>query len=150
MMKYHLHPTLLCAALASLMLGGCAINQPTAQVLHVRITEETEQGTRMELAVQLDNPNDFALPLPSASYTIRIADAGVFTFTDIPTTTLPAHGSQTLVFPAAFAHTGSLSGSNYSASGHILYRPLGQFRALLSQYKIPLPSAGFTATGQLQ
>ena len=140
----------LCVAI--LLLVGCTATRPISTVQSVKVTDRTEDGVSLEVTVELFNPNRYSLPLPSAYYRIALENIGTFRFDELPDKTLPAGGTQTLVFPAAFAVSPdiNLDGTQYNIAGEIYYHPPGEFRQLLDQYNLPLPAATFYERGQLQ
>jgi LEA14-like dessication related protein len=134
------------------MLGGCSANlrQVTARVDSVQIDELTDQGVRVLVTVVAENPNDIALPIIRARYEVSLAGGGTFAFTELPRATLPANGTQTITFPAAFALNGSnAAGTPYKVNGQLTYEPPGEIRKLLTEYNVPLPSASFKEDGRL-
>ncbi len=134
--------------LSLLLLTGC-VSSPSAKVTDVVVEERTSQGTRLVVIVELTNPNATALPLPKADYEVSVDGAGSFSFQVIPDATLPGKGVQTIRFPAALAGGRSLAGRSYNVSGSIFYEPPGEVRRLLTEYRVPLPSAGFSKSGTL-
>ncbi|WP_432799964.1 hypothetical protein [Poriferisphaera sp. WC338] len=142
---------LITLVVASLTFAGCSVKTPTATVKDITVTEKNSTGARILLTVELQNPNDVALPLPHAYYRVSLQDASSFEFKSVPALTLPAKGSQTLTLPAAFAIKPDqpLEGRHYNVVGSIFYHPPGEFRMILDQYHIPLPSADFSASGNI-
>lgn len=149
------HATL---ALMFMMFAGCAVYNrtqapdlatPAASVTGVRLVEQTEEGALLEITIGVENPNDVALPLSAASFSVDVAGASG-TFTGKPNRTLPAGGSQTVTLNAALATTASVSGAAVSVRGTITYVPPGEIRQLMTETYIPLPSAPFTYGGSVQ
>lgn len=153
-------------ALALVLLPGCSSfkpwdvfdrpRSPKIQVADVRVTERTEQGARVEMVLDMTNPNDVALPLVDVKYHVELPGAGVesFSMKDRPNMTLPAKGSQRLILAAAFEanpQAGQIqAGSKYHVSGSITYRPPQTFVENLAEEALPLPSASFSAKGTLE
>jgi len=143
--------------LAAMLAGGCQmprlpriIHAPSATVVGVTLTEQTATGSRVELAVELDNPNGSPLPLKETSYTLNI-NGQTMKLTDDANRVVPARGKQTVVFPAAFATDGvSLRGEPFTARGQIHYKPPGEWRNLLNESGVPLPSSSFSGEGTVQ
>lgn len=136
----------------TVMLGGCgsSLRQVTARVDAVSIDERTDQGVRLLVTIVTENPNDVQLPIVRAVYKFELAGAEPFEFTDLPKATLPPNGSQTITLPAAFALAGGdASGRQLQINGTLVYEPPGEVRKLLTEYGVPLPSAGFKTTGTL-
>jgi hypothetical protein len=137
---------------AAMLLCGCAVvKRPPANVTSVAVTEQTDQGGRIEVVVDLVNPNDDTpLPMPRAIYTVTVGDDKTFHFEQIPAATLPAAGVQTLTLPAAFADAAPLAGQPYRVTGRVEYTPPGEIRRILTDSGLPLPSSPFSAQGTLQ
>ncbi|MEX0652790.1 MAG: LEA type 2 family protein [Phycisphaeraceae bacterium] len=132
-------------AVALAWLAGCQTTRaPRAEVRSVAVTEQTAEGARIEVVVQVHNPNDVALPVRSAAYDVTVDQAGTFTFTDQPPVTLPPRGEQTITLPAAFVRSDEpLVGRPVRVAGRLRYQPPGEIRQLMTDYWIPLPSLSF-------
>ena len=165
-MKHGRHIWLLMALLV-VAAAGCRLADrfrldrvptPRTKVTAVKVTERTDEGARIEITVELTNPGDVALALVSAGYTVRVGGAAPVTFSSQPNRTLPAGGSQTVTLPAVLALSGGTSGGGEPArtlpgvvvTGSIVYEPPGEIRQLLTESKVPLPSAQFRYRGQLE
>ena len=141
---------------ATLCLSGCkvflALEKPIARVQSVTLDEQTEHGSRVLVTVELANPNDVALPLVDAQYTLLLAPGSrVVSFRDAPNRTLPSKGRQVITLPAALPVSGggNLRGASYRVAGSINYEPPGEIRELLTEAGIPLPSSEFFGSGTL-
>ncbi len=145
------------------VLSGCAIDDnlipPSASVEHVRVIDQSAQGSRLEVLVRMENPNVVALPLPSATFTLTLQGIGTFSFTDTPHVTLPAKrtdgefgpGVQFLKLPAAVATNGKdTHGAGYRVNGSIIYEPPGEIRKLLTESRVPLPTMNFSKSGTVE
>ena len=142
---------LVLAAMLMAMFVGCNSAAPTVDVTHVRIIDQTEQGGRVMLQVELINPNNYPLPMPTANYTVTIDGAGTFEFDGVvPLAVMPWQGTQTLDFPAAFSTRAPLVGRSYTAKGSIRYNPPGELRAFLTESGFPLPHIGFNTSGVVE
>ncbi|GAB4107974.1 MAG: hypothetical protein Kow00105_13000 [Phycisphaeraceae bacterium] len=135
----------------ALTLVGCSSNlkQVIANVDAVRIDSTSDEGVRVLVTVTAENPNEVALPIVRAEYKVALNGAQPFEFTDLPKATLPALGTQTLTFPAAFALNGKHEQHTYQVEGRLIYEPPGEIRKLLTEYGVPLPSASFSDEGTL-
>jgi len=146
---------LFCVTAAS----GCAVYEkateesivvPTAKVLSVSLADQTDQGARLIVLVELNNPNPHTpLPLRFAQYQVSAGGASAGS-TSRPARTLPAGGSQTVSLAVSLAGTGALSGAAVQAGGHITYEPPGEVRKLLTESSVPLPTVSFSYSGTIQ
>ena len=143
-----MRPLLPSLMMALLLLVGC-VGAPSAKVTEVLVEEQTDQGTRLVVIVELTNPNQTPLPMPKAHYWVKVGDE-TFDFQTIPLATLPGQGTQTLQFPAALTAGRSLSGQPYRVWGRISYEPPGDVRRLLVDYRMPLPAVDFSQRGTLR
>lgn len=150
---------LLLSVLAVTLWCGCSIRMPqyhhvttpSAQVQSVAVTQVSEEGARIEVTVELHNPNSLALPLRVNRYTLRISDVGQVSLTDLPPVTIPANGSRRIVVPASIVTDGHpLQGRTYALEGSVTYEPPGEVRRVMTESGIPLPSAEFRGEGTLQ
>lgn len=139
-----------------LVLAGCSIrvpryihvDTPGATVTAVAVTKVSQEGARVEVTVELHNPNEHALPLRVSHYTLRIDGFGETTLRDQPPVTVPAHGSRRMVLPASLVTDGQpLQGQAYAFSGMVTYEPPGEIRRVLTDSGLPLPSASFRSDG---
>jgi hypothetical protein len=144
--------------LLMMILTGCALYDrtqdpkiwsPIATVTSVRLVEQTDQGAVLKITIGLVNPNAVALPLKGTSYTLAVGGA-TNSYHDLPNSTLPAGGDQTVELTAALPATTNLSGAAVKVHGSVTYVPPGEIRRLLTESKVPLPSASFNYTGAVQ
>ena len=147
----------------ALALGGCGIlskarvklvhfvRKPTANVADLKGTEKTDQGERVELIINIENPNDVSLPLDQASYDVWLSDGRRFSFVDRPHRTLSPDGHQQLVLAASFAKSQKpIAGQKYHIRGWVSYVPPGALRRILTRAGWPLPRARFAGSGLLK
>lgn len=142
-----------------LVLAGCTlkvpryipVQTPLAEVKSVAVTDVSEEGARVEVTVELHNPNDHALPLRISQYTLRIDGMGEMSLRDQPPVTVPARGSRRMVLPASLVTEGQpLQGHAYVFTGKVTYEPPGEIRKVMTDSGVPLPSAAFRGEGVLQ
>ncbi|QDU33585.1 Late embryogenesis abundant protein [Poriferisphaera corsica] len=143
---------LLTLLIATLLTLGCSIQRPFSNVRSVEVTDRSPQGIRMAITVDLENPNAVPLPLTRTNYRVYLEGAGVFESSELGDATLPAGGSQTVSFSAAFPLTDSIpiDGKRYAVFGEVYYRTPGELREILDQYRFPQPSSSFIARGVIQ
>jgi len=134
---------------------GCGVPQmfqievPTTQVRRVSVTQESEEGSQVTAFIAVRNPNKAPLPLVRIQYTIDVGGK-MISYQDEVHRTLPSDGIQVVVLPVAFATDGSsIGGRRFDISGSITYRPPGQFRKLLTESKVPLPTVPFAGSGRI-
>lgn len=140
--------------------GGCRsivvklpqrLDTPTATVAGLRVVERTSVGCRVELTLELANPNAVSLPLERTQYTIAIAGGLAVTLEDHANCTVPAKGRQTVTLPASFADEGtSVQGASFKVQGLVQYKPPGEWRTILTESGVPLPSSRFQGAGVVE
>ena len=143
------------SALLAVPGGGCSgtpgFEYPTAKVVAVRIDQQTDQGVRVVVVVNLNNPNDYPLPLVQGNYTVNLTGIGTFEDGAKSERTLPSRGTETIELPAAFATKGvAVLGRDYQVHGSVTCQPPSNLRALMTDMEIPLPAIGFASTGSLE
>lgn len=128
---------------------------PTASAATVSIVEQTGEGARLLVSLELTNPNAIALPLHKAVYTVTVAGVaagagGAVTMEDVTSLTLPANGTQKLKYPLAIVTDGQgIAGASYTVSGTVEYEPPGEVRKLLTESGVSLPKVRFSGAGEL-
>jgi LEA14-like dessication related protein len=129
--------------------AGCAANlaSPVARVSDVRVVQQTDQGSRVEVDVELTNPNKTPLPLVKSSYTVSIAGGTPYHAEERLYRTLPGGGKQVVTLPAVFT---AAPGGAYHVTGSVAYEPPGEMRKLMTESYYPLPSVGFSASGSVE
>lgn len=141
----------LLVTLGSVLIGCSSLERPSAKVVDVKLTGQTNEGARVQCSVYLRNPNDTPLPLTETQYTIFISDIGSFEFTDVLAATLPPRGHQTIKLAASFVTDGQdLAGRTCHTSGRVYYSPPGEIRKNLTDAKYPLPWASFSSSVQIE
>ncbi|MAE64822.1 MAG: hypothetical protein CMJ18_11190 [Phycisphaeraceae bacterium] len=134
-----------CKAVAELR----RIERPSIQITGVEVHEQTDEGTLVHVLVDVENPNDVALPVVASNYTVQLDDM-VFAFNARPKRTLPARSRQQIAVPAVFDTTGrEVDGMTYRVRGRLTYQPPGQLRRFLTESHIPLPTMQYSGTGTL-
>ncbi|MBB6431644.1 hypothetical protein [Algisphaera agarilytica] len=133
-------------------LTGCiSAVPPSLEVVGAELTQESPQGARVEVAVVMSNPNDVAIQLPEASYTLSVADAGSYAYVEIPARVLGPKGVQAIRLPAAIQTDGqALSGKSWEINGSVTYSPENYLRSFLTETGIPLPLVLFSGKGVLE
>lgn len=136
----------------ALALTGCiSALPPSVEVVGAEVVRQTPEGARLEVALVLSNPNDVALPLPQASYTVSVEGVGDFSSVDLPARVLGPKSAESVRLPAAIATDGrDLVGLPWRASGNVRYEPENYVRAFLTESGVPLPLALFSGKGVLE
>lgn len=150
-----------CAGCGSKSKTKIKVITPTASAATVSIVEQTGEGARLLVSLELTNPNAIALPLHKAVYTVTVAGVaagaggaggagGAVTMEDVTSLTLPANGTQKLKYPLAIVTDGQgLAGASYTVSGTVEYEPPGEVRKLLTESGVSLPKIRFSGAGEL-
>lgn len=141
------------------------VEPPQAQVAIVRLIEQTPQAAKLEIELNLANPNLVALPVIQCDYTLKLTEgqasnaAAAHTFTDQLHHTLPGGvkeggsriGRQTVTLPATVpAAAYDLKGAWYDVQGTISYEPPGEVPKLLHEFNGRLPTFHFKGSGRVQ
>ena len=96
------HPSLYAVLLGLLTLAaGCTAPQkPTATFRGMEVADVTPRGFTMNVDLDVQNPNAFALPLERAEYTLSLAGATLVEQGKVePRGRIPAQGTETVRLP---------------------------------------------------
>lgn len=135
------------------------ITPPVATVLSVVVTQQTQDGARLEILLGVANPNLVPLPLVHAQYAVTVDGQGPFPFTDRPHRTAPAGvaqqgshvGQQTVRLPVAITwKERPLRGATYRVVGAIHYDTPTSFPRVVTGPVTSLPAVAFDRTGVLE
>lgn len=135
-------------------LWGCAgertVQKPVVRVEAVELERQTEEGVRVGVKLELENPNDVALPLTGVFYRVEVGGKA-FAFGDRTDRTLPAGGRQRLVVAAALGGSWeNVWRETVHVSGWVRYEPPGWWWRLLSESGVPHPAVGFEYRGPMR
>ncbi len=123
------------------------VSDPTITVEALRVAQRSAYGTRYEVDLVIQNPNDFPLALVSSSHTL-VVSGSAFEFAGAPHRTVPsrgnAEGTQRVTLAGAVPMVGP-EPEAVSVRGKMVFEPPGQFRKLLTESGLPLPSAAFSS-----
>ncbi|MCC5830911.1 MAG: hypothetical protein JJU36_15805 [Phycisphaeraceae bacterium] len=122
-------------------------SRPAIEVVDARVTEETEDGIRIEARLELLNPNRAELRLLHMRYDIDIEGWGRFSMTKTPPITLASDSEGRIILPAAFARPSDQVlevGQPVRIRGVIQYEYDGDFRFLMTEAGVPLPTRSFS------
>lgn len=120
------------------------VSDPQITVESVRRVAVSPAGSQYEIVLTLTNPNKEPLPLTLASYQLQIGGESYSTQAN-PNAELPVGQTLTIRLPAAIV----AQGNDYSLSGSVHYKPLGQLRDVMTDVGIPLPRQAFRSAGQI-
>lgn len=132
------------------MTGCISAAPPTVQVVGAQVVEQSPEGASLAVALVLTNPNDVALPLPEASYTLRVDGVGSYSSIELPARVIGPRSAQSLTLPAAVETDGQpLAGRAWDIDGTVTYEPENGVRRFLTETGVPLPVAFFNGDGTL-
>ncbi len=146
-----------CAALLSstlCALGACSsIKPPAVTDATAAVTSATDDGTALDVLVNVTNDNDEGLPLRDVTYTVEVGGVRVFSGTRSAEASVPAHGSQLVRLPASVPTqvwtSAAAGGSSFRVAGSMTYVTPGAFAEALFDAGVRVPSMGFSASGEL-
>ena len=138
-------------------LTGCsAVRAPGFSVVAVRETERTDRAVVLGFTIEAVNPNDVALPLRRASYTLTLDGERVFSGSRIARATVPRYGRQRFELPAVvpadridptrFDRPGDMP---YTLDGTVQYQRPGRLAEFLFDINLRRPKAPLHLRGTL-
>jgi hypothetical protein len=147
----------LLAATAMSLLAGCSIYQnPEVRVGEASLTERSSEAIRIDIPVELSNPNQEPLDLLRFTYRFAVDGRTVFQGMRAGQATLSARGERRLVLPAIVRFdavdwdAGSMPESlGWSVSGSLLYLTPGEIAETLLDLGVRKPTTGFRGRGEI-
>ena len=131
-------------------LGCVSLTPPSVDVIEFKQAAASPDGRRFEVTLEVSNPSSVPLPLPEASYRLRVAGLGEYAYIDLPNAVVGALQTQRLTLPAAIsAGQGELTGETWELSGSLVYEPDRPLRKFLTETGSPLPRVFFSGEGSL-
>ena len=133
---------------------GCSsldVQRPTAAVTGMAVQNVTPAGFTMNFAVDLSNPNAFALPLTAADYKLALGGVGVADGKASPDASLPANGTATVAVPVTVTFDQLLRAEQaiVKSGGNVPYALDGGLsfgtKSLLGDVRVPLQTTGTLA-----
>ncbi len=122
---------------------------PTAQVTQVQRLEVSAEASRLEITVDIENPNTYPVPMTDATYELQVNQIRYRSLFE-PNTTLPASGRMSVVLPAVLPGVGADHKlSAYNASGSIGLEPPEDVGRLLARLFSIRPRVGFAGQGDV-
>ncbi len=152
----HARKIWIAAVLAGFLSGCSSVRAPRFNVVAVQETERTDLAVVLDFTVEAVNPNDVALPLRRASYTLTLDGERVFSGSRIARATVPRYGRQRfelpavvpadLIDPARFDQPGDML---YTLDGTVQYQRPGRFAEFLFDINLRRPKAPLHLRGTL-
>lgn len=138
-------------------LTGCLGSRPPSiEVGEAVLVEETTEALRLDVALDLANPNDEPLELLQFEYAFSIDGASVFRAKQSAEATLSASGRKRLVLPAVVPLDGAPwpagarpADAAWSIRGSLLYVAPGALAEALLDTGVRKPRAGFGGSGRV-
>lgn len=146
-------------AMLTLVQFGCkaydAFKEPAlrpikVETADVKLVKQSDETAQFQVTLTISNPNDTALPLIESNLALSVTGHGTASTNYLLHRTAPANLVQTVTVPVVIVtHEQVTTGTSYSTKGTITYQPPGEIRKLLTDSKVPLPSATFNLQGQM-
>ncbi len=124
-------------------------DHPKLKVMDLRVTSATDEGSAVEIACLVENPNPFKLGIEHVAYELWVDGHGKYVGDAVPRVTAPRRGGQLLILKAGIAGQ-SLAGKKYHFWARITYRPQGEIRTLMTESNLPLPWKEISVKGKFK
>ena len=119
------------------------------QSVEVKLVEQSDEAARFDVTITIANPNTTPLPLGVATVDLEVQDHGKASTRYLLHRTVPANAEQTATVPVVIVTKTPVSaGTQYGSRGTVSYQPPGEFRKIMTDSKVPLPTVTFNTTGQ--
>ncbi|HAI13188.1 MAG TPA: hypothetical protein DCM28_15880 [Phycisphaerales bacterium] len=127
-----------------------ALSPIVVESAQVKLVKQSDEAAQFEVILTITNPNTTPLPLVESTLMLDIDGHGTASTNYLLHRTAPALLSQTVIIPVVIVTSEQVSaGTSWSTKGSITYQPPGEFRKLLTDSNVPLPSAAFDLQGQM-
>jgi hypothetical protein len=158
MARSGLLPFLLLGLLAWGGLAGCSMYRPPAiAVGEATLVEETGEALRLDIALDLTNPNNEPLELIRFEYSVSVDGVSVYRAKRAAEATLSASGGKRLTLPAVVRFDrvpwdGSTRPDEvrWSIRGSLLYVTPGALAEALLDTGVRKPRTGLTGSGRVR
>jgi hypothetical protein len=158
MMRYRfLLSVLLTLPLWTVLAGCLGYRPPSIAVGEAVLVEETSEALRLDVALDLVNPNNEPLELLQFEYAFSIDGASVFRAKQSAEATLSASGRKRLVLPAVvplerapWPEGARPAEAAWSIRGSLLYVTPGALAEALLDTGVRKPRAGFGGSGRVR
>ena len=126
------------------------------RVVDTRVVEATDTGVSLAVDLELENPNEFPLPLERVAYRVSVPGSALTAYAadGEPARTIPANGTQTLTLTAGLAgapdrwRADGAAGRAWRVRGDLTYAPDRGLRTFLTETGVPLPMTSFGGEGR--
>jgi hypothetical protein len=140
------------------MLTGCTFHQsPQVRVGEPSLSEQSAEALRLDVPVELSNPNQDPLDLLRFTYRFAVNGRTVFRGKRAGQATLTGRSERRLVLPAIIRFdavdwdAASMPASvEWSIHGSLLYLTPGEVAETLLDLGVRKPTAGFRGSGEVQ
>jgi len=135
-------------------LSGCTgFRAPRIEVLGAKVVEVTDEAIRVDIALDLINPNAEPLELREITYSFTIDGTRTFQGKRSAQATLPSTGANRLNIPAVVRfdragwETTRPDEASWSVTGSLVYLAPGALAEILLDINVRTPKAPFRGTG---
>ena len=126
-----------------------SLQSMTIKTVEVKLVEQSDEAARFDVTITIANPNTTPLPLGVATVDLEVQDHGKASTRYLLHRTVPANAEQTATVPVVIVTKTPVSaGTQYGSRGTVSYQPPGEFRKIMTDSKVPLPTVTFNTTGQ--
>lgn len=127
---------------------------PGTSISSENITDKSNEATRVDFTLNVQNVNSQPLPLRNVQYRLTLNNQEVFTSLKAAQATIPQNGSITIIIPAIIPQNfidklHNLENVSYNLSGKLAYEAPGEIAAALFDTGIRVPSVKFSHSGSI-
>ncbi len=137
-------------------LGGCSgYLMPKVAVGDAVLTDQTDEAVRLEIPVDLQNPNTEPLELLRFSYSVSVNGSQVYSGKRSAEATLAAGGGKHMILPAIvplerMGWSGGLpADASWTLRGNLMYVTPGEIAEILLDTGVRKPKVGFSGAGRV-
>lgn len=121
----------------------------TVAKVDVTLVKQSDEAAKFDVTLTLENPNSTPLPMKYTDLSLDVAGYGNGHTEYMLHRTVPANGTQTVTVPMVIVTQQKVvAGTAYATKGTVTYVPPGEFRKLMTESNVPLPTAVFDSKGQ--
>lgn len=137
-----------------LVMQGCSSFQAPSVTFHdIRLVDQSEDAGRVDIVLEVYNPNPEPLPLYMLSYRVALSGGPSYRSYRYAEATVPQKASSLVVVPAIMKTSGGPSAFDPAATyqfqlaGTLSYRAPGQLAQALFDTGFRVPTASFAVAG---